>query len=86
MELGILWLIVVVVSAGVAGPVLRAWGLRLTALDHERRLTRLEENRQSDMQREKARARWDSKKFEEEVVAAGKNGQSSQEPWWARGG
>ena len=88
MELGILWLITAVVSAGIMGPLATAWGLKLRALDLERRVTRLEENRQSDMQREKANKRWSNKQIEEELLAGARNGSTPQQdlPWWAQRG
>ncbi len=83
MELGILWLVVVVVSAGVTGPLLMSWGMRLKSLDLERRVRRLEDNKLADSQREKAQKRWDQKKFEEEAILAGKaNNDTGQ--WWER--
>lgn len=84
MEWGLAWLIVGIIAAGIMGPIVRAWGIHLRLLDQERRLTRLENNRLSDLNSEKGKKRWDSKKFEEDTLQAAKvvSGTQDSKPWW----
>jgi len=84
MEWGLTWLIVGIIAAGIMGPIVRAWGIHLRLLDQERRLTRLEANKLSDMNTEKANKRWNAKKFEDQVVSEAQvsNAPTSTRPWW----